>query len=177
MQSVDVQWVVNKEMKRCSCHHTYSTRPSDLAGDGECSFSPESDRSQQRRRWTQRWWPVWGRALQVPARPWPRVVAPYHRQRCRATGRQCLETVVVFVPLWWWSLAPRTTQTTTIAMMMTRMAATTGTIRLRCDRMILIVCSVVRLPSCTSRAGAIVPEMRAPLGLLRYAITCLRGWD
>lgn len=65
------------------------------------------------------------------------------------------------IPLWW-SLAPRTTHTTTIAMMMTRIAATTGTIRLRCDRINLIVCSVVREPPPTSRAGATVPEMQAP---------------
>lgn len=56
---------------------------------------------------------------------------------------------------------PRTTHTTTIAMMMTRIAAITGTIRLRCDRIILSVCSVVREPPPTSRAGAIVPEMQA----------------
>lgn len=48
-----------------------------------------------------------------------------------------------------------------MAMMMTRMAATTGTIRFRCDRMILSVCSVVSEPPPTSRAGAIVPEMQA----------------
>lgn len=65
------------------------------------------------------------------------------------------------LPLWWLSLAPRTTQTTTIAMIMTRMAATTGTIKLRWERMILRVCSGVRAPSPTSRAGATVPEMQA----------------
>lgn len=64
------------------------------------------------------------------------------------------------LPLWW-SLAPRTTQTTTIAMIMTRIEATTGTIRLRCDRMILIVCSGLSDPPPSSRAGAIVPEMQA----------------
>lgn len=81
--------------------------------------------------------------------------------------------VSIYLPLWW-SLAPRTTHTTTIAMMMTRIAATTGTIRFRCDRMIFRVCSGVREPPPTSRAGAIVPEMQAPC-YCTYRFRILKG--
>lgn len=57
------------------------------------------------------------------------------------------------------SLPPRTTQTTTMAIIMTNMAATTGTIRLRLDINSFNVSSVVR--DRVSRAGAIVPEIHS----------------